>query len=648
MKFSILSLTLIVILSNNATSQISISLSLLRSSGSGSSNTTYFLSEAGREGLFYYDAKDLNSADNGGTVIVSGSKRFKRSYSGPLDATWFGMKADFNGTSGTDNTAALNAAINGAAKGETVLIPKGSYYVKSTIALPLTTTKKVNLQIYGDIYFAKGSGFVVEGLNQDFRSYGLLAGGNTGATTQSAYEAYSGDGVYIKNCMNCYIEVNEVKDFRNGIHQSGDKNGGDPVGSQFNRIYFNSIHNNHTQIRISTKGTTNQKGNWNNESFWYGGQIGRGIPGSTYGKGGWYGLVFHKESGSNAGDPMNGHMFHDVGFEGVEKAIVMNNAWHNSFIGGAIEPEGARAGIDLDPVTCVGNKFIGWTYIEEHQFVAGRMGVNTVVEGTPLWSGTTNKVIAGNRAGNSVTPNKMLITTEKYTHTNFIVNKAHDLISQTGEYPTVQAMMYRINGVVRSVPFKGTYMYVKPSTSGSPLTLPPNIGTLRVEAGEAKVFKIDVGDLAAYGEEFIVEYLSPKFPISFVRSDNSTVLIASSNFPSGGTYRCLWTDGMYKVSKIGAEFRMFTQTGASYTISDGIETHYVNYPYGNATTTLPPAATWPGRQIIVKNLQAGKTVQVNGISASDENILPGRGAVTVKSDGVTWNIIGFYKRNLTY
>jgi hypothetical protein len=52
--------------------------------------------------------------------------------------------------------------------------------------------------------------------------------------------------------------------------------------------------------------------------------------------------------------------------------------------------------------------------------------------------------------------------------------------------------------------------------------------------------------------------------------------------------------------------------------------------------------------ITIKNLQAGKTVQVIGVSASDENLIQGRGAMTVKSDGKAWNIISFYKRNITY
>ncbi|MEO8584279.1 MAG: hypothetical protein ABI415_10800, partial [Flavitalea sp.] len=146
----------------------------------------------------------------------------------------------------------------------------------------------------------------------------------------------------------------------------------------------------------------------------------------------------------------------------------------------------------------------------------------------------------------------------------------------------------------------------------------------------------------------LVENLTPQYPISFIRSDNSAVVIAATAFPSGGTYRCLWDNGQYKISRIGTEFKSFTQTGGAYVIGDGVETHYVNYPYGNAVCTLPPAASWPGRTIIIKNMQAAKTLQVVGVSASDENLMQGRGAMTVRSDGTAWNIISFYKRGLTF
>ena len=88
----------------------------------------------------------------------------------------------------------------------------------------------------------------------------------------------------------------------------------------------------------------------------------------TYGKGGWFGIVMTKESTSNAKFPMHGHMFHDIGFEGLEIAVKASYAEHNSFIGGSIEQKGVRKGIDLDPVNCSGNKFVGLSHFEEQFF----------------------------------------------------------------------------------------------------------------------------------------------------------------------------------------------------------------------------------------------------------------------------------------
>jgi polygalacturonase len=124
-----------------AFSQIQITMASLRASATSSS--TYFISDAGRQGLFYYDASDLTSTDNGGTVIVSGTKRFKRMYSGPIDVRWFGMKADWNGSAGSDNTAAFLAAINAAGRNQVVQVPQGGYFVKGSIALPLTRIKNL-------------------------------------------------------------------------------------------------------------------------------------------------------------------------------------------------------------------------------------------------------------------------------------------------------------------------------------------------------------------------------------------------------------------------------------------------------------------------------------------------------------------------
>jgi hypothetical protein len=80
-------------------------------------------------GVFYYDASDTTTADNGGTVIVdAASKRWKRQYSGPLNANWFGdLSSAF--------TASVQAAITAAGTYGTVQIPYGSYSLTGTLSL---------------------------------------------------------------------------------------------------------------------------------------------------------------------------------------------------------------------------------------------------------------------------------------------------------------------------------------------------------------------------------------------------------------------------------------------------------------------------------------------------------------------------------
>jgi hypothetical protein len=105
---------------------------------------------------------------------------------------------------------------------------------------------------------------------------------------------------------------------------------------------------------------------------------------------------------------------------------------------------------------------------------------------------------------------------------------------------------------------------------------------------------------------------------------------------------------VYKVSKIGEEYKTQSWTGSAYTVATDIKAVYMNASVTTATVTLPSANLWPGREVTIKNMQTAKNVQVVGVSASDESLIQGRGAMTVKSDGTSWVVINFYKRNLSY
>jgi len=135
------------------------SVAAMRSISSPVISDIYYLTESGKQGAFYYDASDTISTDNLGTIIVSGSYRFKRIYSQYVNALWFGVVADaiFSGSytvSGTDNTAAIQSAIdfmmlNG---GGTLFFPKGSYLLNGTVYFKPTTGTSIPFTLLGEAF----------------------------------------------------------------------------------------------------------------------------------------------------------------------------------------------------------------------------------------------------------------------------------------------------------------------------------------------------------------------------------------------------------------------------------------------------------------------------------------------------------------
>lgn len=82
----------------------------------------------GAHGVFYYDAADITTADDDGTVLVgTAGRRWKRKYSPPVNIKWFGAKGD----NASNDTQAYLAAI---ATEKSVYFPKGTYLVAPVAA----------------------------------------------------------------------------------------------------------------------------------------------------------------------------------------------------------------------------------------------------------------------------------------------------------------------------------------------------------------------------------------------------------------------------------------------------------------------------------------------------------------------------------
>lgn len=100
------------------------------------SATQIRITQPGIEGFFYYDASDATSDDNGGTIIVAGTKRWKRHYFGNLNVKWFGAKGDGIADDSPPFQSAVDYAIYSGVR--SVFIPfsaKERYRLSSLVAI---------------------------------------------------------------------------------------------------------------------------------------------------------------------------------------------------------------------------------------------------------------------------------------------------------------------------------------------------------------------------------------------------------------------------------------------------------------------------------------------------------------------------------
>ncbi len=77
----------------------------------------------------------------------------------------------------------------------------------------------------------------------------------------------------------------------------------------------------------------------------------------------------------------------------------------------------------------------------------------------------------------------------------------------------------------------------------------------------------------------------------------------------------------------------YAAKSADYTLSD--DDHEIEFTSAPATATLPSATGRAGRQFIIRNSAASGTITVSGASVT----IPGKGYVTVRSNGTTWDVI---------
>lgn len=138
----------------------------------------------GIAGPFRYN-RSLPNTTNGGTRFAhsSGKGAWERLFDGPVWLTWFGANGDWNGSTGSDDTAAIIAAINecknaavtdssvlgGELSGKPLYIPpaRGAYLCKSSLLIdrPITIVgdgqgRALNNQTSSRLFFQNSHGLV--------------------------------------------------------------------------------------------------------------------------------------------------------------------------------------------------------------------------------------------------------------------------------------------------------------------------------------------------------------------------------------------------------------------------------------------------------------------------------------------------------
>lgn len=187
----------------------------LKTGGGKVQTLGYYTAGDGGSGLYYYDASDTTSTDNGGTVIVANDGGiWKLAYTGRVSIKQFGCKGD--GT--TDNTATLQAAINWANSntGE-LFVPVGTFNIQQvTIYGGTTWWSMIGADMRASVFsMTQASKTVFEGGNGAVKGYEM--GNFSILCNQTSLNGTIGtaSGITVGDTSNVYFHDIYVWDYTN-------------------------------------------------------------------------------------------------------------------------------------------------------------------------------------------------------------------------------------------------------------------------------------------------------------------------------------------------------------------------------------------------------------------------------------------------
>lgn len=632
---------------------INATVSELATMGSPDLTKPYYITDKGREGLFYYDPTDTTTPAYGnGITIVNGTKRWKRSYVGALQLSWFDTATPFVNAkpdyflddgvmTGTNNTPALNNMKNAASANEPMEIGYGNWLF-STVPDEWTNSKTLNLTIKGSTYhpgidfirmtptgggISKHHRFNHEGRSTAIEGLVSPTLSRYTSNTNPDYDSFTGNFVTITDTSKKLVKLNFVTGFKNAIEIVGNAD-----GSQENKIEFTWLYNNACGIRMTSADGTS----YVDKNYCKGGRISGG-----------YGVIMdgyqaYVNPSNSSPEPYNGafrsNEFHNILFEQLENGIELKgDCTETQFIHCTIEGGTAtgiwgnviflRTNTSDTPIANAGNycrntSFIGCAVLDDAYFIEG--GRNTQIVNTPIWTNGGN-TYAGD---NAYTDNsgKLYVTSHINTTTaQSVLPTSVDHIVLVGTpKPKSQYGSFRLNNVQKTLSYDGVYQAVSGDT-----TLNPPTGYIRVNAGSPALSLTIENNQIFDGQTFWLEQLSSN-TVQIRRQSDSVVVMPTSQITSTGLYliKSAGGSGTFTATKMGA-----AGGGTGDVISD-IATSVTGQLALYNGTTGKHITNNTGLNGFLK-ATAGVVSGQSGINISDINATGGTSTSFLRKDG-TW------------
>jgi hypothetical protein len=435
---------------------------------------------------------------------------------------------------GTDNTSALQDAIDAADDNQWVVVPPGDYLFSSVLdSIKGTGNKEVNLLFIGNVYTAGNDFIRITNGGGAFEHHKIIFEGNiigrinipshTKTThdngTGPDWDAFTGVPVKLINVDNSYVQFNKVEGTKAPIEIIG----GGGNGSQENQVYWSWFYKNaHGMILSSTNGTS-----WGDKNV-----FGRGVASRVSG-----GLAIKMDGYSGAAS--NGEVYNGA-FRSNEFHFLIEQ------VDSIAEVQG-DANYNLFDITIEG-------------------GTNTGVFGSSPWN--------------------LRITAPNYVEYSTITGRGYYDLSRMGSGST--GSMGRNSNI--DIP-----LFLNDATFIGASAVTDNSGNLIIDVKKS-----------------LTQSTRNLLP-AFVKTSNMATEVKNTTSVTAASYTPASDDYVILCNAAGV---------------------------GSVTINMPSAASWPQREIFIRNISTGGTVIVSGGDPNaTDNIAAGQGGIQYRSDGSSWRLL---------